>query len=110
VIADHLLDAAEQFLVLQFLVTEAHQCLQCRLVAEPVIAAHFQHLGVDESLDQTEHVRIGATLYLADQAFVIRVEKIERTQSGDTVGQEFPGKVELPSPDDIPVDVPAHTP
>ena len=56
--ADHLLDAAEHLLVLDLLVAEAHQRLERGLVAEPVVAAHLEHLGGDEALDQPEDIGV----------------------------------------------------
>ena len=41
-LADHRVDAAEQRLVLQFLVAEPNQRLECDLVAEPVIVAQLR--------------------------------------------------------------------
>ena len=66
-VADHRVDAAEERLVLQLLVAEPHQRLERHLVAEPVIVAQFQDLGVDEALHQSEDVRVGAALDLADE-------------------------------------------
>src|SRR3546814_13613824 len=48
VCSSDLLDTAEQRLMLQFLVAEAHQRFQRGLVAQPIITADLQHLGVDE--------------------------------------------------------------
>jgi hypothetical protein len=70
--ADHGLDAAEQFLVLEFLVAEADQRLERDLVAQPVIAADLEHLGVDEALHQAEDVGVGAPLDLADQPLLVQ--------------------------------------
>ena len=66
-VADHRVDAAEQLLVLQLLVAEADQRLERDLVAEPVVAAQLEHLGVDEALDQAEDVGVGAALDLAHE-------------------------------------------
>src|SRR5579862_8311431 len=70
-LADHLVDAAEQRLMLQFLVTEPDQRLERELVAEPIIPADLQHLGGDEALDQPEHLGVGAPLDLADEALLV---------------------------------------
>ena len=64
-VADHRVDAAEQRLVLQLLVAEPDQRLERNLVAEPVILAQFQDLGIDEALDQPEDIGVGAALDLA---------------------------------------------
>ena len=52
--------------MLQLLVAEPDQGLERDLVAQPVVAAHFQHFGADEALDQPEHVGVGAPLDLAE--------------------------------------------
>jgi len=58
-VANHRIDTAEQILVLQLLLTEPNQCFERNLVAELVILAQLQELGIDGALDQD--VRIGAT-------------------------------------------------
>ena len=68
---DHRLEAAEQLLVLELLVGQAHQRLERDLVAEPVTAADLEHLGADEALDQREHVGVGAALHLREQALLV---------------------------------------
>jgi hypothetical protein len=50
-LGDHRLDAAEQLLVLQFLVGKPHKRFERDLIAEPVFAADLQHLGPDIALD-----------------------------------------------------------
>ena len=82
------LDAAEELLVLELLVGEAHQRLERDLVAEPVLAAHFEHLGADEALDQAEHVGVGAALDLAEEAPLVRREEVElaRPSTGRRAG------------------------
>src|SRR5215469_8869746 len=65
-VTDHRVDKTEQRLVLQLLVAEPYQRLECNLVAEPMILAQFQDLGIDEALDQTKDVGVSAALYLAD--------------------------------------------
>ena len=67
-VRDHRLEAAEELLVLELLVGEAHEGLQRHLVAHPVVAAHLQDLGADEALDEAEHVGVGAALDLAEEA------------------------------------------
>ena len=68
--AHHRLDAAEQRLVLELLVAEAHQRLERVLVAQPMIAADLEQLGCDETLDEAEDVGIGAALDLAGKALL----------------------------------------
>ena len=85
----HALDAAEQLLVLELLVAEAHQRLERDLVAEPVVAAHLEHLGGDEALDQAEYVGVGAALDLAQQALLVRGEEVEAIDLRQPVGQEL---------------------
>ena len=46
----------------QLLVAEPYQRLERNLVAEPVILAQFQNLGIDEALDQTKDIGVGAAL------------------------------------------------
>ena len=57
--------------MLQLLVAEAHQGLERNLIAEPVIAAQFQNLGIDEALDQPEDIGVGAALDLAHEPLLI---------------------------------------
>ena len=64
------LDAAEELLVLELLVGEAHEGLERHLVAHPVVAAHLEDLGADEALDEAEHVGVGAALDLAEEALL----------------------------------------
>ena len=66
-LGDHRIDAAEQRLVLQLLVAESNQRLERNLVAEPVIVAEFQNLGIDETLDQTKDIGVSAALDLAHE-------------------------------------------
>ena len=63
-LADHRVDAAEQRLMLQLLIAEPDQRLERNLVAEPVIVAQFQDLGVDEAFNQSKDVGIGTALDL----------------------------------------------
>ena len=88
-VGDQPLDAAEQLLVLELLVGEAHQRLERGLVAEPVVAAHLEHLGADEALDQAEHVGVGAALHLAQEAPLVGVRKLELVDERQPVGQEL---------------------
>jgi len=65
-ITDHRVDRAEQRLVFWLLVAEPYQRLKRNLVAEPVILAQFQDLGIDKALDQTKDIGVGAALYLTE--------------------------------------------
>ena len=58
-IADHRVDAAEQRLVLQLLITEPNQRLERDLVAEPMIMAQLQDFSIDEALDQPKDIGVG---------------------------------------------------
>ena len=100
------LDAPEHLLVLDLLVAEADQRFQCGLIAEPVLAAHFQHLGGDEALDQAEDVGVGAALDLAQKALLVLAEEAEAVDLGQPVGQELLREVEG-SAANTSVDVPA---
>ncbi len=104
----HPLDAAEQLLVLQLLVCEAHQRLELGLVAEPVVAAHLQDLGADEALDEPEHVGVGAALDLGELPPLVRAQESELVDLGNAVRQELPRKIKFASADDVAVDVPAN--
>jgi hypothetical protein len=53
--------------VLELLVGEAHERFERGLIGEPVVAAHLEHLRGDEPLDQPKHVRVRATLDLAER-------------------------------------------
>lgn len=94
--------------MLQFLVAEPDQRLERDLVAEPMIAAQLQNLGVDVALDEPEHVGVGASLHLAEVPFLVRREGIEPVGHGQPIGQEFPGEVEPAATNDISFDVPAN--
>ena len=107
-VADHRVDAAEQLLVLQLLVAEADQRLERDLVAEPVVAAELEHLGVDEALDQAEDVGVGAALDLAHEALFAGRQRRERVGERKAVGQEFVRGIEAAAADDVLLDVPAH--
>src|SRR6516225_8785822 len=71
-LTDHGIDAAEQGLVLQLLIAEPHQRFERNLVAECVIAAQLQDLGVDKPLDQPKDIGVSASLNLAHKASFIR--------------------------------------
>ena len=107
-LADHRVDAAEQRLVLQLLVAEPHQRLERVLVAEPVLVAQFQHLGIDEPLHQPEDVGVGAALDLAHEPLFSRRQGGERVGQDEPIRKELVGGIEAASPDDVRLHVPAH--
>src|SRR5262249_30806385 len=101
-------DAAEQRLVLQLLVAEPNQRLKRNLVAEPMIVAQFKDLGIDEALDQTEDISVGATLDLAHEPLFIGRQGRERFGERKRVRKELVIGIEAARSDDVLVDVPAH--
>src|SRR5690606_38192715 len=103
-------DAAKQFLMLQFLVGETDQRLERRLVAEPVIATHFEHLRADEPFDEPEHVGVGAPLHLAEETLLLDVENVDFVDARQAVGQVLQVRLEEAVADDVAVDVPADAP
>ena len=107
-LADHRVDAAEQRLVFQLLVAEPDQRLERNLVAEPVILAQFQDLGVDEAFDQSKHIGVGAALNLADEPLLVGRQRGERIGERKPVRQELVGGVEAAPPDHVLVDVPTN--
>ena len=107
-IADHRVDKAEQRLVLQLLVAEPYQRLERNLVAEPVILAQFQDLCIDEALDQTKDIGVGAALDLADKPLFIGRQGRERIRQRKSVRKKLVGGIEVAPPDHILVDVPTH--
>jgi hypothetical protein len=108
-IADHRVDAAEQRLVLQLLITEPNQRLERNLVAEPMIVAQFQDLGIDEALDQPKDVGVGASLDLAHEPFFIRRQGPERIRKREPVREELVSGIEAAPPDHVLLDAPSHT-
>ena len=107
-LADHRIDAAEQRLVLQFLVAEPNQRLERNLVAEPVVFAQLQDLGVDEALDQSKDIGVGAALDLAHEPLFSSRQGGERVGERKPVRQELVGGIEAAPADDVLVDVPSH--
>ena len=107
-VADHRVDAAEQRLVLQLLVAEPNQRLERNLVAEPMIVAQFQDLGIDEALDQPKDIGVGAALDLAHEPLFIGRQGRERVGQGQPVRKELVGGIEAAPADDVLVYVPAH--
>src|SRR5262245_32128988 len=106
-VTDHRVYAAEQRLVLQFLVAESDQRLESNLVTEPVIMAQLQDLGIDETLNQTKNIGVGAALDLAHEPPFSSRQSRERISERKAVGQKFLRHTETPPSDDILVDVPA---
>ena len=94
--------------MLQFLVAEPHQRFERDLIAEPVIVAQLQDLGVDEALDQPEDVGVGAALDLAHEALFVERQRGEGVGQGKPVGKEFVVGVETAPPDHVFLDLPAH--
>ena len=70
-LADNRVDAAKQRLMLQLLIAESDQRLECNLVAEPVIVAQLQDLGVDEAFNQSKDVGISTTLDLTHEPLFV---------------------------------------
>ena len=104
----HHFQAAEQLLVLQLLVGQAHQRLERDLVTQAVVAAQLGGLGADEALDQREHVRVGAALNVRQQALFGGRQEREGLDLRQAVGQELAAVVEFAAADHVAVDVPAH--
>ena len=94
--------------MLQLLVAEPNQCLERNLVAEPVIVAQFQDLGIDEALDQPEDIGVGAALDLAHKPLFVGRQGGERVGQRKPVRKELVRGIEAAPPDDIIVYVPAH--
>ena len=53
------------------LVAEPDQGFERDLIAEPVFITQFENLGIDEALDQPEHIGVGAALNLADEPLFV---------------------------------------
>ena len=92
--------------MLQLFVGEANQRLERVLVAEPVVAAHFEDLGADVTLDQTEDVGVRASLDLRQQAALVGAEEWHPVDERQAVRQELLREVEFSMPDDVAIDVP----
>ncbi len=107
-VRDHPLDPAEQLLMLELLVGEAHEGLERCLVAQPVVAGELEQLGADETLDQTEHVGVRAALDLRQQPLLRCGQAFDPVRPGQTVGQELLFVVERASLDDVALDIPAN--
>jgi hypothetical protein len=94
--------------VFQLLVAEPYERLERNLVAEPVILAQFQNLGIDETLDQTKHIGVGAALYLTDEPLFVGRQRRERIRQRKPVWKKLIGGIEAAPPDHILVDVPTN--
>ncbi|SAL86496.1 hypothetical protein AWB67_07211 [Caballeronia terrestris] len=103
---NHGLDAAKQLLVLQFFVGEANQCLKCNLVTEPVVAAHVEDLGSNETLDQTEDICVRTTLNLRQQAPLGDAQKRQPIDERQAVRQEFFREIEFAMTKHVAINVP----
>src|SRR5437764_4083322 len=94
--------------MLQFLFAEPDQRFERGLVAEPMIAAQLEDLGIDETLDEAEHVGVGAALHLTEIAMVVGREERECARQRKPVREKFVGEIEPPAADDVGLDVPAN--
>jgi hypothetical protein len=94
--------------VLELLVGEAHQGLECHLVTQPVIAADLQDLGADEPLHQSEHVGIGPALDLIEQSLFLRTQKAQCRQPSQALRQKAHAEVETAAANDVRFDIPAY--
>jgi hypothetical protein len=104
----HRLEPAEELLVLQLLVGEAHERLEDDLVAQGMRSGDVDQLRADESLHEAEHVGVGASLDLADEALLAGGREREASHRRETVGNELAGIVEIAAADHVAVDLPAH--
>lgn len=94
--------------MLQLLITEPNQRLERDLVAEPVLVAQFQNLGIDEALNQPKDIGVGAPLNLAHKPLFISREACESVGQREPVRKELVGGVEAATSDYIVLNVPAH--
>src|SRR4029453_871275 len=85
---------------------EAHERLECNLIAEPVLATDLEHLRADEALDQSEDVRVGATLNLADKAALRLRQERQPVDHRQSVRKEFLANVEFAPTKHVAFDVP----
>ena len=92
----------------QLLVAEPYQRLKRNLVPEPVILTQFQNLGIDETLDQTKHIGVGAALYLTDEPLFIRRQGRERIRHRKSVWKKLVGGIEAAPADHILFDIPTN--
>jgi len=75
--------------VLELLIAEPDQRFVRGLVAEPVIAADLEDLGVDEALDRPEDIGVASPLNLAQQALLRGPEQAELADLREPVGEEL---------------------
>ena len=108
-IADHRVDAAEQRLVLQLLITEPNQRLERDLVAEPMIVAQLEDLSIDEALDQPKDIGVGAPLDLAHEPLLIARKGRKRMGQRKPIREELVSGIEAALPDHVFLDAPSHT-
>src|SRR5262249_2263997 len=103
---DERLDAPEQLLGLDLLVAEAHHRLERHLIPEPVLARLVEYLRADESLDESEQVRIGSSLHLTQRALLGLREERQLIDLRQAIGQELVLEAELAAPQDVAIDFP----
>jgi hypothetical protein len=63
-----------------------------------VILAQFQDLGIDEALDQTKDIGVGAALYLADEPLFIGRQGRERIRQRKARLEETCGRYRICAP------------
>ena len=104
----HALDAAEQLLMLDLFVAEPHHRFQRVLIAQPVVAAHLEHLRRDKAFDQAEDVGVRTALNLTELSLLVSREEVETIDLRQTVGQELLGEIERAPAYHISIDVPTN--
>ena len=80
--------------MLQFLIAEPNQRFERDLVAEPVIMAQFQHLGIDEALDQPKDIGVRSPLDLADESLFAGRQGREGGSQRKPIRKELVGSIE----------------
>jgi hypothetical protein len=93
--------------MLHLLIAESNQGFQGDLVSQPMIPGDLQNFTHDKTFHKAEHIGIGASLNLAQEALFILSEKIQPVDFGDAVREKFLGEIELTPPDDVFIDIPA---
>src|SRR5262245_59269153 len=73
-----------------------------------MIVTQFQDLGIDETLNQTENIGIGAALDLAHEPLFSSRQGCELVGQRESVRQEFLCRIERPPTNDIRVDIPPN--
>ena len=101
--------APKKLLVLQFLVSQTNQRLECDLVPKRMSATEVGDLGTNEAFDQREHVGIGTALYVRIKALLIRAQERQLVDLRQSVGQKLLAEIEFPAAYQIAVDIPANT-